>query len=366
MPAEVIERVPQLADQGNAPEGLSFADRTGIDPHAGDGENDADWDPDIEGDDDEVPLLADDIAGVIDPDENDSGDENVAGNEDENDENENENLSEDENDENENKNDENENEIDENETENENENENLQNINETDENENRQNRQNENENENENEEHATAGDETEDKIADTAEDHADNAEATTNQKYGSRDTNHNLSPRKPRNYSHIHATLEGIALTQHAIERGLKLFGEAGTHAVLQELKQLHDRNVVEPKTFHDLSCKERRDSLRYLMFLKKKSTGIIKGRGCANGDENSVTTLQRRTRAPPPPPSPSNRYCCCVPSTRRRGGTSPPSTFPAPSCKQTWTTRCTWYWRARWPSYWSSSTRNYTEHMCK
>jgi hypothetical protein len=51
----------------------------------------------------------------------------------------------------------------------------------------------------------------------------------------------------------MHATLEGTTMTQHTIKRGLKLFGKAGTHAVLQELKQLHDRKVVQPKTFHDM-----------------------------------------------------------------------------------------------------------------
>jgi hypothetical protein len=66
MTAEVIERVHQLADQGSAPGGLSFADRTGIDPHAGDDADDVDWDPTVDGDNDndDVPLIADDIAGV--------------------------------------------------------------------------------------------------------------------------------------------------------------------------------------------------------------------------------------------------------------------------------------------------------------
>jgi hypothetical protein len=84
--------------------------------------------------------------------------------------------------------------------------------------------------------------------------------------------------------SHMHVALEGTAMKQHTINQGLKIFGEAVTHAVLQELKQLHDQKVVEPKTFLDLSCKERHDSLQYLMFLKEKHTGIIKGRGCADG----------------------------------------------------------------------------------
>ena len=33
-----------------------------------------------------------------------------------------------------------------------------------------------------------------------------------------------------------------------------------------------------------NLNCKERKDALKYLMFLKEKRNGIIKGRGCADG----------------------------------------------------------------------------------
>jgi hypothetical protein len=97
----------------------------------------------------------------------------------------------------------------------------------------------------------------------------------------------------------MHATLEGTAMTQHTINRGLKIFGEAGTYAVLQELKQLHDRKVVEPKTFHDLTCKERRDSLLYLMFLKEKRCGLIKGHGYADGQKQRDYLTKEETSPP-------------------------------------------------------------------
>jgi hypothetical protein len=98
----------------------------------------------------------------------------------------------------------------------------------------------------------------------------------------------------------MHATLEGTVMTPHTIDRGLKIFGEAGTHAVLlQELKQLHDRKVVEPKTFHDLTCQERSDPLRYLMFLKEKRCGHIKGRGCADGRKQREYLTREDTGSP-------------------------------------------------------------------
>jgi hypothetical protein len=63
-----------------------------------------------------------------------------------------------------------------------------------------------------------------------------------NQKHGPRRNKHDLRPRKPRGYSHLHMTLKGTAMTQHSIKRGLKVFGKAGTSAVLQQLKHLKRR----------------------------------------------------------------------------------------------------------------------------
>ncbi|CAB9513638.1 hypothetical protein SEMRO_603_G174000.1 [Seminavis robusta] len=41
--------------------------------------------------------------------------------------------------------------------------------------------------------------------------------------------------------------LEHVALTQYSINKGLKVFGNAGAEAVISEMKQLHDRKVGEP-----------------------------------------------------------------------------------------------------------------------
>ena len=51
-------------------------------------------------------------------------------------------------------------------------------------------------------------------------------------------------------------------MTQHTMKKGLELFGEAGVEAVLMEMKQLHDRNVMEPKFVNQLSREECRAAL--------------------------------------------------------------------------------------------------------
>ena len=56
-----------------------------------------------------------------------------------------------------------------------------------------------------------------------------------------------------------------------SLKRGLKMFGESGADAVVAELKQLDYRSVLLPKHNHQLSTQEKRDALRYLMYLKQK-----------------------------------------------------------------------------------------------
>ena len=105
-----------------------------------------------------------------------------------------------------------------------------------------------------------------------------------NQRYGPQNCQYDLLPCKPCNYSHLHTTLGHIALTQYSLKQGLKTFGRAGVEAVRNELQQLHDRDVIIPVNSEELENEERHQALPYLMFLKQKRTGQIKGTGCADG----------------------------------------------------------------------------------
>jgi hypothetical protein len=118
-----------------------------------------------------------------------------------------------------------------------------------------------------------------------------NIEQEMNEAYGPRNNDYNLRPRRPRDYSHLHTVLEGTVMTQHNMKKGIKLFAQDGVDAVLKELKQLHDRGVLEPQAPNSLSNEEKKASLQYLMFLKKKRNGTIKGRGCADGRRQRLYT---------------------------------------------------------------------------
>ena len=71
---------------------------------------------------------------------------------------------------------------------------------------------------------------------------------------------------------------------QYGIQKGLRVFGDAGVEAVLKELRQLHEREVIIPVHPKRLTRDELKRSLPYLMFLKRKRCGKVKGRGCADG----------------------------------------------------------------------------------
>ena len=110
---------------------------------------------------------------------------------------------------------------------------------------------------------------------------------------------HNLRPKAPRDYRHAHATVGNIAMTQHSIKKGLKLYGEAGAEAVVSEMHQLHNRDVIEPKSANMLTNEDKKKVLHYLIFLKKKRCGRMKARGCADGRKRRIYKIEEEISAP-------------------------------------------------------------------
>ena len=88
-------------------------------------------------------------------------------------------------------------------------------------------------------------------------------------------------------------------LTQYPVGKGLKVFGQDGADAVKSEMMQLDMMNVMEPVHKRMLSYKERCDALPYLMFLKQKRSGKIKGRGCADGRRQRLYKTKEETSSP-------------------------------------------------------------------
>jgi hypothetical protein len=81
-------------------------------------------------------------------------------------------------------------------------------------------------------------------------------------RYGACSGRYDLRPRRPRDYSHLHATMHHICMTQYNLKRGLQIFGNDGTKSVQEELNQLHNRNVLTPVDGRTLGTQERGTTL--------------------------------------------------------------------------------------------------------
>ena len=119
------------------------------------------------------------------------------------------------------------------------------------------------------------------------------------QKYGERWHGHDLWPHKPHDYSHLYSDLEHTMFMQYNVKKGLKLFSKAGTSAMVAEMQQLHDHGVIVPKHTNMLTHEEKWQSLKYLILLKQKHCGWIKGCGCVDGWKQCIYKTKEETSAP-------------------------------------------------------------------
>ena len=69
--------------------------------------------------------------------------------------------------------------------------------------------------------------------------------------------------------------------------------------AVEKEMHQLHDCDVMKPVHKNCLTPEQRKEALAYLMFLKRKRSGKIKGRGCADGRKQRAYIMKEDSTAP-------------------------------------------------------------------
>ena len=97
----------------------------------------------------------------------------------------------------------------------------------------------------------------------------------------------------------IQSMVNQLCLTQMGMKAGLKQFGQAGVESIISEMKQFHDRDVVQPLKPEEVTSAIKSKALGYLMFLKKKRCGKIKARGCADGRPQRVWKTKEEKSAP-------------------------------------------------------------------
>ena len=86
---------------------------------------------------------------------------------------------------------------------------------------------------------------------------------------------------------------------QHALEKGLKKFGNDGEEATVKEMKQSVDRECFKPMLPKDLSNKEISKAQRALMCLTEKRDKSTKGRCACNGKPTREWLGREETASP-------------------------------------------------------------------
>lgn len=76
-----------------------------------------------------------------------------------------------------------------------------------------------------------------------------------------------------------------LIMTQMSLKAGLKAWGKEAEEAAYSEMKQLHLRDTFRPVHYRDLTQDQRKRILRSHLFLKKKRSGLVKGRTVAGGN---------------------------------------------------------------------------------
>ena len=92
---------------------------------------------------------------------------------------------------------------------------------------------------------------------------------------------------------------EVLETPQMSLKAGLRTFGNDGLKAVEKEMRQLHDWEVMTPVHKNCLTPEQQKEALAYLMFLKHKHCGKIKGCGCADGRKQRAYIGKEESTAP-------------------------------------------------------------------
>ena len=95
------------------------------------------------------------------------------------------------------------------------------------------------------------------------------------------------------------STSEVLETPQMPLKAGLHTIGSDGMKAVEKEMRQLHDRAVMIPVHKKCLTPEQQKEALAYLMFLKCKHCGKIKGCRCADGRKQRAYIAKEESTAP-------------------------------------------------------------------
>ena len=101
----------------------------------------------------------------------------------------------------------------------------------------------------------------------------------------------NLQCGEEQEYDDIHAVILARCLTQYGLKKAINKFGDDAVNALVKEVSQLHNRDVLRPVHWSDLSKDEQKEAIESIIRIKEKRDRSLKGRACADGMPQRYTT---------------------------------------------------------------------------
>ena len=91
----------------------------------------------------------------------------------------------------------------------------------------------------------------------------------------------------------------GFILHQMSAKQGVRKHGEKALTALHNEFLQLHDTKTYVPVSPKDITFKQKKNSLKAIIVLKKERCGKLKGRTCADGRKQKLYKTKAETVSP-------------------------------------------------------------------
>jgi hypothetical protein len=112
--------------------------------------------------------------------------------------------------------------------------------------------------------------------------------------------------------------LRGYVMTQYNLKPGLRKFGAKETTAAIKELTQLLDMDTWMAMDPSKISREDWMRALSFLLFLKEKQTGKVKGQACTNGAPQWAY-ISKEDAASPTMSTESPFITACIVASKRK-----------------------------------------------
>jgi len=86
--------------------------------------------------------------------------------------------------------------------------------------------------------------------------------------------------------AHRKAAVVGMIMAQLSIKAAIKKLGQEAEYTITKEMKQLHWCNSYKPKHWHELTKKQKEQTLESHIFVEQKRDGFIKARKVIGGNK--------------------------------------------------------------------------------